>query len=236
MRLTGKKHLSPHPSYVSQVWQNRLFARIFGVFYAREIERPALARRFGRLVFGTDVDRMYDAMDVVAEAPDGSAILDVPCGGGIAVRRLRPDQRVRYAAMDISAIMLEHAREQVRAEHREIVEIVEGSIEQIPFDDGTFDLCVCFNGLHCVPDPAAAVREMARCLRPGGRLVGDFVTRGLVGRADAFMALMRAAGTFGPGGTADDARRWFADAGLEIDTLECSGAITHFNVRRPTGS
>jgi cyclopropane fatty-acyl-phospholipid synthase-like methyltransferase len=43
---------------------------------------------------GADVDRIYRAMKVIAEMPDGTAILDVPCGGGIAMLRLRPDQRV----------------------------------------------------------------------------------------------------------------------------------------------
>jgi ubiquinone/menaquinone biosynthesis C-methylase UbiE len=214
---------------VSRLWQNRLFSRTVGAAYARAIERPALARVFGRLLFGTDVDRIYQAMDVVAELPDGSAVLDVPCGGGITIARLLPGKRVRYVAMDISPGMLDLARR--RLPHSP-VEFVEASIEAIPFADDEFDLCVSFNGLHCLPDPAAAIREIARCLKPGGRLVGDFATRGQVPRADAYMVLMRASGTFGPGGTLADARRWFTDAGLTIDELECSGAITHFAVHK----
>lgn len=214
---------------VSRRWQNRLFAATVGAAYAGAIERPALARVFGRLLFGTDVDRIYQAMDVVAELPDGSAVLDVPCGGGITIARLVPGKHVRYVAMDISAGMLDLARR--RLPHSP-VEFVEGSIEAIPFADDEFDLCVSFNGLHCLPDPAAAIREIARCLKPGGRLVGDFATRGQVRRADAYMVLMRASGTFGPGGTLADARRWFTDAGLTIDELECSGAITHFAVHK----
>lgn len=217
---------------VSRVWQNRFFAGSIGAGYARAVERERVARPAGRLLFGTDVGRMYRAMDVVAGMPDGSTILDVPCGGGVVIGRLRPDQKVRYVAMDISPGMLAHARRRLAPEQRDTVEFVEASIEQIPFGDGEFDLCVCFNGLHCLPDPAKAVREIARCLKPGGRLIGDFATRGLIRRSDAYMALMRATGAFGPAGTVEDARRWFADAFLEIDTLECSGAITHFAVHR----
>ncbi|MEO8815828.1 MAG: class I SAM-dependent methyltransferase [Mycobacterium sp.] len=217
---------------VSRVWQNTLFAKSIGASYARAVEHERLARKLGRLLFGTDVDRMYRAMDTVAEMPGGAAILDVPCGGGVTITRLRPGQDVRYVAMDISAGMLEHARRRVREDQYDTVEFVEASIEEIPFDTGTFDLCVCFNGLHCLPDPAAAITEIARCLKPGGRLIGDFATRGRVRRSDAYMALLRATGTFGPAGTLDDARRWFTDAGLVIDTLECSGAITHFAVHR----
>lgn len=217
---------------VSRVWQNKLFARSIGTSYARAIEHEGVARVFGRLLFGTDVDRMYREMDAVAKMPDGSAVLDVPCGGGITVGRLKSGQRLCYVAMDISPGMLEHARRRIRPEQRDIVEFVSGSIEQIPFGDDEFDLCVCFNGLHCLPDPAAAIREIARCLKPGGRLIGDFATRGQVHRSDAYMALMRATGTFGPAGTVEDARRWFTDAGLKIDSLECSGAITHFAVSK----
>lgn len=217
---------------VSRLWQNRLFAGTVGAAYAGAIERPGAARVFGRLLFGTDVDRIYRDMTVVAEVPDGSTVLDVPCGGGVTIARLTPEQRVRYVAMDISAGMLDYARRRLRPEQRGHVEFVEASIDAIPFPDDEFDLCVCFNGLHCLPDPAAAIREIARCLKPGGRLVGDFATRGQVRRADAYMVLMRASGTFGPGGTLDDARRWFTEAGLTVEQLECSGAITHFAVHK----
>lgn len=217
---------------VSRVWQNRLFSGSLGVGYARGVETEALARPLGWLMWGTDVRRMYRAMDVVTEMPNGSAILDVPCGGGVTVARLRPEQRVRYVAMDISAAMLSLARRRVRPEHRDMVECVQGSIDQMPFGDGEFDLCVCFNGLHCLPDPGAAIREIARCLKPGGRLVGDFVSRGRPRRAEVYAALLRGAGAFGASGTVDDARRWFTEAGLRIDTLHCSGALAHFVVGR----
>lgn len=217
---------------VSQVWRNQLFARTVGASYAHAIERRRAARVFGRVLFGTDVGRIYRAMDVVTELPDHSVVLDVPCGGGITIANLKPGQPLRYVGVDISPGMLDHARRRLRPEQRDSVEFIEAGIESMPFGDDEFDLCVCFNGLHCLPDPAAGVREIARCLKPGGRLVGDFATHGQVRRADAYMVLMRASGTFGPGGTVHDARRWFADAGLTVDELECSGAITHFTVHK----
>jgi ubiquinone/menaquinone biosynthesis C-methylase UbiE len=218
---------------VSRVWQSPVFARTVGASYDWAMEQQSVARRFGRLVMGADVDRVYRAMDVIAEMPDGAAILDVPCGGGIEMLRLRPDQRVRYVGVDISAPMLQRARCRVPAEHRDRVEIIESSIEGMPFDDGEFDLCVCFNGLHCVPDPALAVAEIARCLRPGGRLVGELAVRGQLHRADAYMTVLRATGTFGPAGTVGDAQQWLTDAALVIDVLECTGAIAHFDAHRP---
>ena len=195
------------------------------------MQRPRVAARFGRAVMGADVGRIYRAMDIVAEAPDGAAILDVPCGGGACLSRMRPGQQVRYVGVDISAAMLDRARRRVLPHHHD-VEFVEASIDRIPLADGEFDLCVCFNGLHCVPDPGAAVAEMARCLRPGGRLLGEFAVRGQLARSDAYMAVLRATGAFGPAGTIGNARRWLTDAGLEVALLDCTGAIAHFDARR----
>lgn len=216
---------------VSRVWQRPLFVRTVGSSYEWAMARPRVAASFGRAVMGADVGRIYRAMDVIAEVPDGSAILDVPCGGGAGLSRMRPGQRVRYVGVDVSAAMLERARRRVTSGNQD-VKFVEASIDRMPFADGEFDLCVCFNGLHCVPDPRAAVAEMARCLRPGGRLLGEFAVRGRLARSDAYMAVLRTSGAFGPAGTAADARRWLTEAGLEIDVLECTGAIAHFDVRR----
>jgi ubiquinone/menaquinone biosynthesis C-methylase UbiE len=95
---------------VSRVWQSPVFVRTIGASYDWAMERRTAARRFGRVVMGADVDRIYRAMDVIAEMPAGTAVLDVPCGGGIVMLRLRPDQQVRHVGVDISAPMLERAR------------------------------------------------------------------------------------------------------------------------------
>ena len=153
--------------------------------------------------------------DGVGELPDGSAVLDIPCGGGLALRGLREGQQVRYVAADISPDMLARARRRASALGRDDVEFAEADIERMPFGDGEFDLCLCFNGLHCLPDPAAAVREIARCLAPGGRFIGDAVVRGAARRQDLVIAAFERAGFFGTGGTADDLQRWLVDTGLE---------------------
>lgn len=121
---------------VSRVWANPVFVRTVGASYDWAMGRQGAARLFGRVVMGADVDRIYRTMNVIAGMPDGAAILDVPCGGGIAMLRLRADQRVRYVGVDISAPMLQRARRRVPVEHRDRVEIVEGSIERMPFGDG----------------------------------------------------------------------------------------------------
>jgi SAM-dependent methyltransferase len=184
------------------------------------------------VLWGTDTTLLFDSIQLVGDLPDGSAVLDVPCGGGVALRGLRADQQVRYVAADVSVDMLARARRQASAMGRDDIEFTEADIERLPFGDGEFDLCMCFNGLHCLPDPAAAVREIARCLAHGGRLIGDAVVRGAGRRQDLIIGMFQRAGLFGPGGSKDDLQSWLTGAGLRIDFLRPSGALVHFGAVR----
>jgi SAM-dependent methyltransferase len=213
-------------------WNNRLFAASVGAFYDWAMQREPVAAGYLRLIVGAS--DLLNAMDVVGEMPDRSAILDVPCGGGVTLRRLRPGQHVRYVAADISPTMLQRARRHVPSECNGTVEFVQCNIEHMPFDDGEFDLVVCFSGLHCLPNPAAAVTEMARCLRPGGRLVADVAIAGRLRRTDVFITAGRRAGIFGPSASLADVRRWLADAELIVNTEHPSGALIHISAYRPT--
>jgi SAM-dependent methyltransferase len=216
------------------MWGERtVMDRIGGGAYDFAVEREWLARPAGLALWSTDTRLLYDSIRMLGDLPDGSSVLDVPCGGGLALRGLRSDQRVRYVAADISTDMLARARHRAADLGREDIEFTEADIERMPFDDNEFDLCVTFNGLHCLPDPAAAVREITRCLKPGGRLVGDSVVRGAGLRQDLVIRAFRRAGVFGTGGTVDDLRHWLTGAGLAVDRLQCSGALTYFSATAP---
>ncbi|HZA09363.1 class I SAM-dependent methyltransferase [Mycobacterium sp.] len=211
-----------------EAWSGWTIGKLGGAVYDFGVEREWLARPAGLALWGTDTRLLFDAIRAVGEVPDGSAVLDIPCGGGLALRGLRKGQRVRYVAADISPDMLERARRRASVMGRDDVEFAEANIERIPFGDKEFDLCICFNGLHCLPDPAAAVREISRSLAPGGRLVGSAVVRGAGRRQDMLIRALQRAGAFGPGGTADDLHDWLTDAGLRVDRLRRSGAVVHF--------
>jgi len=217
---------------MSSTWTSRSVGRLGGALYDAAVEREWLARPAGRALWGTDTRLLFDSIRTLGDLPDGSAVLDIPCGGGLAFRGLREGQQVRYVAADISPDMLVRARRRASARGREGVEFAEADIERMPFSDGEFDLCLCFNGLHCLPDPAAAVREIARCLAPGGRLIGDTVVRGAGLRQDMAIGAFRRAGLFGPGGTADDLHHWLTDARLRVDRLQPSGALVYFTATR----
>lgn len=212
-------------------WAGRV-GKFGGAVYDYGVEREWVARPAGLALWGTDTRLLFESIRAIGDLPDGASVLDIPCGGGLALRGIRKDQKVRYAAADISPDMLARARRRAAALGLDDIEFTEADIEQMPFGDGEFDLCVTFNGLHCLPDPAAAVREMARVVKSGGRLVGDSVVRGAGLRQDLMIGTFQRAGAFGPGGTVDDVQRWLTDAGLRVDRLERSGAVAHFAATR----
>jgi SAM-dependent methyltransferase len=78
--------------------------------YDSVVEHERLAGVLGRLIWGADTSAFYQEIARLGEEPDGTVILDVPCGGGVAFRGLRPRQRVRYVAGDLSPVMLRRAR------------------------------------------------------------------------------------------------------------------------------
>lgn len=201
---------------------------VYGAVYDFTVQRERLARPAARALWGADIRVLYDDIRAIGELPAGTSVLDAPCGGGLALRGLRPGQDLRYVAVDLSTVMLDRTRRRAAALGLSRVEFVEANIEALPFGDGEFDVAVCFNGLHVLPHPAVAVRELARCLKPGGRLVGDTIVNGASRRSDRTFTMLRHTGLLGPSGTVDELRGWFADAGLTVTRLVRSGPIAHF--------
>lgn len=89
-------------------------------------------------------------------------ILDAGCGGGATMEGLRRHGRVR--GMEISEEAVAFNRERGR-------DVVAGAIEEMPFDDGAFDLALALDVVEHVPDDLRALKEMHRVLRPGGSLL-----------------------------------------------------------------
>lgn len=103
------------------------------------------------------------ALAAVAEAkPD--AVLEVGCGPGELSERIATDVGARVTALDISPRMVELARGRG-------VDARVGDVQELPFGDGEFDCAVAAWMLYHVPDVDRALAELARVLRPGGRLV-----------------------------------------------------------------
>ncbi len=159
----------------------------------------------------------------------GARILDIPCGGGVALRGLRPGQGVEYVAADIARAMLERTLEAARRLGvDDQVSSRLADVEALPFEDGEFDLVVSFTGLHCFPDPQRAVVEMCRVLRPGGVLSGSALLNDTGRRYEPMRRVGRVANLLGPGCTGPEVAGWLAANGLVEVSLDVSGAIGYF--------
>jgi ubiquinone/menaquinone biosynthesis C-methylase UbiE len=203
----------------------------FGAVYDFYIERDWLMRLIGRVVWGIDASVLYTSMDAIRRAQNGARILDVPCGGGVALRALRPDQDVRYIAVDVSEKML--ARAERRAKRRSLnqVEFTVADMRNLPFPDGEADLVVCYSGLHMLEDPKPAVGELARCLKPGGELVGTTFLAEASRRQQALFELERRRGNPTPP-RRDDLRDWLHEAGIPDVVIEPERGFVVFRGRK----
>jgi SAM-dependent methyltransferase len=97
-------------------------------------------------------------------------ILDAGCGNGRYTRFLlrRADPDARITGFDLSQRMLKRARRRVRSAR---VNFVAADLTRLPYADGAFDAVVCGWVLEHLPDPRPGLRELARVMRPGGRLL-----------------------------------------------------------------
>ena len=138
-------HLAP-----SEV--RRLFDRIAPVY-------DAMNR-----IMTAGLDRTWRRLAVEAVVQPGDRVLDACCGtGDLAIAAEREGGFV--TGLDFSPAMLERARRK-----SETIEWIEGDLLALPFDDGSFDAATVGFGVRNVADLDAALRELRRVLRPGGRL------------------------------------------------------------------
>ena len=97
----------------------------------------------------------------------GQAALELGCGAGQWARELAR-RGATVIGIDVSAAQLELARS---ADDGRAVSLVQGSAEELPFRAEAFDLVMCDHGALSFTDPRVAIPEVARVLRPRGRLV-----------------------------------------------------------------
>ena len=163
------------------------------------------------------------AEDLVARAaPEpGEAVLDLACGTGIVMRQLTHalGQQGKLVGLDINPAMLAVARSVVPTDAAK-VEFHEGSGTDLPFEDASFDLVLCQQGLQFFPDHAKGLAEIRRVLKPGGRAAisvwRDLALQSLLVALDEVVSRHLSPGAFAPGAA-------LADAGLLKEQAEKVG-------------
>jgi demethylmenaquinone methyltransferase/2-methoxy-6-polyprenyl-1,4-benzoquinol methylase len=146
------------------------------------------------------MDRRWRRLAARAVVQRGDDVLDSCCGtGDLAIEDARLGARV--TGLDFSERMLERARRKAPE-----IEWVRGDALALPFADASFDAATVGFGVRNVADLEAGLRELARVLRPGGRLAVLEITRprGLLRPFFRlwFDVLIPAAGKVLPGGAA----------------------------------
>ncbi len=135
-------------------------------------ELPARYDELGAaLSFFQDPRWRRAAVEAVAAGRE-DRVLDVACGTGLVARALVERWGCGVVGLDQSASMLGRARAKLAADPRLAarVTLVEGEAERLPFADREFDHLTFTYLLRYVDDPAATLRELARVVKPGGRV------------------------------------------------------------------
>jgi len=160
-----------------------------------------------------------DVASVLLEAIGPASVgelLDIGTGSGLMLEILGP--RARHAiGIDISIPALRLARTRIHGAGLAHCEFRRGDMYRLPFEDGSFDTVTIDRVLAAAERPAAAIAEVARILRPSGRLivVEDFDQIDARGSENPLSLL----------------RRWFASAGMSVGRLQpCDLGGRHFIV------
>jgi demethylmenaquinone methyltransferase/2-methoxy-6-polyprenyl-1,4-benzoquinol methylase len=119
------------------------------------------------LSFGQDPRWRRALVNALAPAP-GARVLDVATGTGMVAAELLARGDCSVVGIDQSAEMLSAARARFAGEER--VVLIEGQAEALPFAGESFDALTFTYLLRYVDDPRATMRELARVVRPGGRV------------------------------------------------------------------
>jgi ubiquinone/menaquinone biosynthesis C-methylase UbiE len=127
-------------------------------------------------------ESLAEAMDLRA----GQTVLDVACGNGAAT--LAAARRFcKVTGLDYVPSLLRRAEERARADRLDIA-FVEGDAEALPFIDGQFDAVTSTFGVMFAPDHRQSARELARVVRPGGKIgLASWTPDGFIGQLFALV-------------------------------------------------
>ena len=154
-------------------WQTTYFGPHYLALYAQRLLRP--------------METGWEAsfVPLALQLPAGSSILDCPCGFGRHLHRMRL-AGYRVCGVDLQPLFLDYARQSTRSAQWEAVPLATADMAQLPFYESSFDaLCNLFNSFGYFTDDEqsgeptnrAVLREFARVLKPGGRILIDVASR-----------------------------------------------------------
>jgi ubiquinone/menaquinone biosynthesis C-methylase UbiE len=162
-------------------------------------------------------DAAHAALVALCEPAPDARVLDVACGPG-ALTLAFAARCGQAVGLDATTAMLQIARERASGRGAHNVRFEHGDATALPFADGAFDLAVCRAAFHHFPEPGCVLSEMARVVRPGGKVVvADFATSDDPAEAEQHNAIERLCDPSHTRAlTRDELRALFRAQGLEL--------------------
>ena len=207
----------------------RDFANLDLVLRQREVSSRAWFEEVGpewdniRRVFNDDVHR---ARAMARLIPRKLRVADIGTGTGILARELM-SAGIEVVAIDRSERMLESARRSAQGGPNGSVEFRQGEANDLPVADAELDAAMAHMVLHYVASPGEVVQEMARIVRPGGKvIVVDFVQH-------EHVWMKQELGVLWQGFATDVIERWFEEAALHEFELEIDEQPSKTGVQLP---
>jgi SAM-dependent methyltransferase len=161
---------SSEPAGGSAIGQALMRTRVLPIVYERWW-RPG----WGRVLKGFTGPGMAEEVRIarlMMGLGAGDTVLDVACGPGNFSREFARVAGTEglVVGLDASRTMLERGMQELRGSGLSNLAFVRGDATALPFPDASFDGICCFGALYLIPEPFAALDEMTRVLKPGGRI------------------------------------------------------------------
>lgn len=185
---------------------------------------PAAYQAWRASALGRITDRIEEELVVDLIGPlRGMRVLDIGCGDGALAVKLA-SLGAAVTGIDADPRMLAAARMRVASAQADVT-LVEADCHTLPFADETFDIVVAVTVLCFVQDPSLALKEMAKVLRPGGRLLLGELGRHSVWAAKRRMSACLGSRTWRAASfrSPEELRKLLATAKLE--PVELRGAV-----------
>ena len=206
--------------------------REFGADVYADVQRAAFGEDIGQNSW-LSVDEL-ERFIASLQLQSAVRLLDVGCGSGGPSLRVAHVSDCRVVGIELSD---EAVAEGTRLAHESGLEgrasfLVADASDPLPFEDSSFDAILCIDAINHLPDRPRVVRDWARLLRPGGRLLfTDPVV--ITGSLDSEEIAVRTSIGYFLFVPAGENERLLANAGLSVvDVVDTTGALAEIATRR----
>jgi ubiquinone/menaquinone biosynthesis C-methylase UbiE/uncharacterized protein YbaR (Trm112 family) len=223
--IAGKLSASADP----QLRRMRFIDKMAG-FYESQLWYPIVMKVYGGLRAPLLPQLIHAIAGILG--PVRGRVLDVACGPGTFGRKVASPAREVWG-IDVSRGMLRQAAVYAAAERIPNLHFARARVEALPFSDSSFDAVICCGSLHLFADTVAALKEMARTMKPGAALAAFTFTAGEGGllKYQAFRRWSRdrhGLHVF----TLDDLSRDLTSSGFDDFRPKVAGSVLTFSARK----